>query len=110
MKLGIYSIFDKKSDVYSNPMFFKKDGEATRTFSDITNDPKTTLYNHPEDYSLYMIGYFNDNSGELIKNPPRHVMNATTVKSIHPPIDLSNMPLDALTKSKNSKVEVTEVK
>lgn len=107
MKKGIYSIFDKKSDVFANPMFFLKDGEATRTFSDITNDPKTTIYSHPEDYSLYMIGTFNDNSGEIVKNNPKHIVNATTVKSIHPPVDLTQMPLDAL-QTTNSKVEVKE--
>lgn len=80
MKLGAYSIFDKKADVYSKPFFVGQDGEASRMFIDLVNDSKTTLHRHPEDYSLYRIGEFNDNSGEIIKCLPKHITNATTVK------------------------------
>lgn len=79
MKLGAYSIFDKLADVYFKPFFVGQDGEAHRMFIDLVNDEKTVLNRHPQDYSLYRIGEFNDNSGELIKTTPKHLANATTV-------------------------------
>lgn len=65
MKLNIYTIFDTASGVYMRPFFAQSDGQATRSFSDISNDKSHEIGKHPEDYSLYRIGIFDDNKAAI---------------------------------------------
>lgn len=67
MKLNIYSIFDSASGLYSRPFFTQSDAEAIRSFSDIAQDADHPIGKHPEDYTLFRIGTFDDNSA-LINN------------------------------------------
>ncbi len=65
MKHNIYSIFDTASGLYQQPLFAKSDGEVIRSFSDVANDKEHQIGLHPEDYSLYRLGIFDDNRGTL---------------------------------------------
>lgn len=60
-----FSIYDEKAKVFHQPFYFSQRGEAVRVISDTVSDPKTSLNRHPEDYKLYQIGSFDDNSGRL---------------------------------------------
>lgn len=60
MKLNIYSIFDNASGLYSRPWFAASDAEASRAFSDIATDAEHPVGQHPEDYTLYRLGTFDD--------------------------------------------------
>ncbi len=66
MKLNIYSIFDQASGLYSRPFFTQSDPEAMRSFTDIATDADHPIGKHPEDYSLYRLGTFDDNKGNMI--------------------------------------------
>lgn len=63
MKLNVYSIFDILAEVFNKPFCDHTDASATRSF-------KASLQeNHErnkEDYCLYRIGTFNDNTGETL--------------------------------------------
>ncbi len=65
MKLNIYSIFDTASGLYSRPFFTLSDAEAIRSFSDITQDAEHPIGKHPEDYTLFRLGVFDDTTGLL---------------------------------------------
>jgi len=65
MKLNIYSIFDTASGLYSRPFFTPSDAEAIRSFTDISMDAEHPIGKHPEDYTLYRIGLFDDTTGLL---------------------------------------------
>ena len=67
MKLNIYSIYDTASGLYSRPFFTPSDAEAIRSFSDISQDAEHPIGKHPEDYTLFRIGTFDDNKA-LINN------------------------------------------
>lgn len=58
-----YSVFDVKASVYGTPFFFHNDKMAIRVFSDLVNDPSSSLNRHPEDYSLWSLGEYDDNVG-----------------------------------------------
>jgi len=66
MKLNIYSIFDTASGLYSRPFFTQSDAEAMRSFSDIAEDAEHPIGKHPEDYSLFRIGVFDDTNGHFV--------------------------------------------
>jgi len=67
MKLTLCSVKDRAADAYGRPMFVPSVGVAIRSFSDEINrqDADNQLYNHPDDFDLYELGEFDDNSGKF---------------------------------------------
>lgn len=63
MKLSIYSIFDSKARAFLPPFYLANDSLATRVFSDCANDSVHAFGKHPEDYSLFRLGEFDDALG-----------------------------------------------
>lgn len=80
MKMIIVTIRDVKADLFMRPFFMQTSAAAIRTFSDEVNraDKDNTIYNHPEDYSLYEIGEFDDNTAVIYPLPqPRMLIQAS---------------------------------
>lgn len=75
MKLIVLSVRDRAADCFGQPMFVVSLGGAIRSFGDEINrkDVNNQLSKHPEDFDLYQIGEFDDNSAELIPCKPRQV-------------------------------------
>lgn len=78
MILKVFSVFDEKSAFFGQPFFLPHNGVALRSFSDLVSDPQTSVNRHPEDFKLYLIGTFDDNSGGLTSlAQPEFLANAT---------------------------------
>ncbi len=65
MKLNVYSIFDTASGLYSRPYFTQSDAEAVRSFTDVSTDADHPVGKHAEDYTLFRLGTFDDERGQL---------------------------------------------
>lgn len=65
MTLKIFAIYDAKTEAYHQPFFLQTKGQAIRAFSDAANDPKTEFSRHPEDYTLFEIGEYDDQTGSV---------------------------------------------
>ena len=65
MKLNAYTIYDVASGIYMRPFFSQADGQAMRGFKDIALDADHEVGKHPEDYTLYRVGSFNDVTGVM---------------------------------------------
>jgi len=65
MILNICTVKDRAADAYGRPMFVPSTGVAIRSFSDEINrnNADNQLYNHPDDFDLYELGQFDDNTG-----------------------------------------------
>lgn len=63
MQLKGYTIHDCKALQYHSPFFAVSDGAATRMVSDLANDRNTMIGRHPRDYTLWLCGVYDDNSG-----------------------------------------------
>lgn len=79
MLLNIYCIFDEKAGAYAPPIFLQKDGMALRAFEDEVNNDRSRIHAHPEDYSLYKLGSFNDESGKIDSNIPEFMVKGSSV-------------------------------
>lgn len=80
MQLNAYSVYDNKALVYGVPFFAPTDGSAIRSFRSAANDKDTTIGNHPNDFSLFHVGGFDDQSGGVSTLLPlRHVVDASTL-------------------------------
>lgn len=77
MKLYAFSIRDSRGEVYNTPFFARAMGEAERNFEQLCNDEKSTVHAYPEDFSLYFIGEFDDQTGLMIPlKEPQHIVKA----------------------------------
>ena len=65
MMLHVYSIYDVKSGVFDRLFCLNSDGEAVRVFGDLVNNKETTIGQHPEDFVLYLFGFFDNSEGQL---------------------------------------------
>lgn len=70
MKLLAFSIYDEKVQGFNPPFFCQAVGQAPRSMDDLVNDPQTVISRHPEDYSLYHVGSFDDGSAEFRSEVP----------------------------------------
>ncbi len=65
MKQFVFAVYDSKSEMFNQPMFFKAKGEAIRAFQDEANRPESAIFKHPGDYTLFLIGDYNIDTGLL---------------------------------------------
>lgn len=78
--LFICSVFDRKVGSYGRPMFARAVGEAMRIFRDEVNRPAedNILYKHPEDFDLFLVGKFDEETGRLIAENPLMLDSGTS--------------------------------
>ena len=79
MKLNVYSVKDAKAATFGNPFYANNDQVAIRSFQAVADDPNTTIHKNPEDFSLYKVAEWDDNSGEIIpQKQPKFVTNVAS--------------------------------
>jgi len=78
MTLKVFSVFDEKGAVFSNPFYLSHNGMALRSFADLAGDKGTIVNKHPSDYKLYCLGSFDDVTGRFISlDVPEFLANAS---------------------------------
>lgn len=81
--LELYSIRDEKGENFHRPVFMSNEASALREFSLLINDEtnRTLFTTNPQDFKLYHLGTFNDNTGTIIALPiPKLVADGLSVK------------------------------
>lgn len=98
MRHFIYSIFDTASGIYMRPFTMASDGQVLRMFKDIACDADHDIGKHPEDYSVFRIGEYDDNTGEI--KPEIKTCLATALEMVAQsrkgPIDQAKLDADIL--------------
>jgi len=71
----VFAIRDRALDCFGQPFFAPSVGAALRSFSDEINrqDPNNALARHPEDYDLFTLGEYDDQTGEFDTCRPSQV-------------------------------------
>lgn len=82
MKRYVFSIFDRVSGIYQRPVFAENENLIKRDLSVLLNsDEKNQITMFTGDLSLYLIGSFDDISGELIPcDKPEFICNLIDLK------------------------------
>lgn len=65
MRLVCFAIYDSKVGAYMQPFFQQSKGSAIRGFTDVANDSTSGLFKHPEDYTLFELGSFDDSTAQF---------------------------------------------
>ena len=68
MRHNVYTIYDQASAFYMRIFQARGHGEVLRAFSDMAMNKDHDIGAHPEHYSLWFIGTFDDNTGELVRS------------------------------------------
>lgn len=61
----VFTVYDQKADAYLPPWIMPKAVMAQRVFGDCVNSKDHQFHAHPEDYTLFMLGDWNDENGEF---------------------------------------------
>jgi len=93
MKQNVYSIFDTASGLYSRPFFTISDGEAIRSFTDIACDSDHPIGKHPEDYTLFRLGIFDDRDGKFTDEVNSSLTNGLQAIATSRTVDKDNLDL-----------------
>ena len=71
MKYLIFTVFDAKAENFGMPIFFPQKAAAMRAFQDQVQQEGTLLNKHPEDFTLFEVGYFESDTAEVTKLEPK---------------------------------------
>lgn len=83
MKLLAVAIYDAKALGFTQPLFVQALGQAVRSFSDSVNDGKSEFARHPEDYTMFHVGSYDDATGLLEALPtPVSLALGSTLKVV----------------------------
>lgn len=102
MKTMMFSVFDSKAAIFGTPFFMLREQMAIRAITDMVNDPETMIAKHPEDFSLYHLGVFDDENGDIEMCKPRNIATASSL--VKPVINEKNV-IDLI---KNGKKKINE--
>lgn len=69
MIFKVFTVFDSKVEAYLQPFFMPAKGAAIRAFTEIVCDVNHAFGKHPEDYTLFEIGSFDDSNAKLDMYP-----------------------------------------
>lgn len=66
MKEKAFTIFDSKSEIYARPMYAATTEAGQRLFHSAVNQEGSQYGKYGGDYTLFEIGEWNDNKGEIV--------------------------------------------
>lgn len=90
MKHIVFSVFDQKAKAFLPPFFMPTHGMATRVFSDCVNKDDHQFASHPEDYTLFEIGEFDDSNAKITPCSPHNL--GVGVQFVSEPADINKPP------------------
>lgn len=93
MRMAIYAIYDTATGAYMRPFFVQADAQAVRAFSDLAVAADHEVGKHPEDYSLFRIGQFDDKKGKIIGESPECIATALECVSASRNVKRDNLEL-----------------
>lgn len=82
----VFTVFDSKTLAYLPPFFAPTPGAAMRSFIDAVGQSGHEFNKHPEDYTLFHLGSFDDCDGTFANLETKKSLGvASEVKAIHFP-------------------------
>ncbi len=97
MFLKIFSIYDNAAMAHLPPFFLPTDAMAKRSFGDCINDPKHQFSQHPDHYTLFEHGFFDQNEGMFEVETATSLGNGVAYKSPELQLELPEIDLASVT-------------
>lgn len=77
MKSIILAVYDKKTCTYDQPFTVRHLGDAIREWDVVRKNEQTKFGKHPEDFDLFQIGLFDDETAVLTEKK-EHISSGIT--------------------------------
>lgn len=71
--MKIFTLYDKKAEAYFTPFFSKNENTAIRQLAYTANQEGQELHVHAEDYHLFEIGEYDEQTGKIKPVNPAHI-------------------------------------
>ena len=75
MIMLMYAVYDSQAEAAMRPLFFERDAVAVRWFTGAVHDEANQMGRTPEDFTLYRLGDFDDESMLVEGVDPVRVIN-----------------------------------
>ena len=98
--LNVFAVYDQKADAYLPPWVMPKVVMAKRVFGDCINSESHQFYHHPEDYTLFHLGHWSEETGTFT---PLAVGNVSLGVGIEYVIQEESENMDLFEKSKEAR-------
>lgn len=69
MKIQVFSVFDAKQGIYGQPNLLLNRATAERAFMQSVLDPQSNIAQHPEDFTVFHIGEYDDETAKFTNLP-----------------------------------------
>ncbi len=90
--LAMFTVRDGAAEAFMRPFFAQSTGAAIRSFSDMVNaDGEDVVSQHPEDFTLFSLGTFQEETGAMEVHEPRSLGNGSTFV-LQPRIPVMELP------------------
>jgi len=81
----LYVIHDITAEVYSQPFHAGNAQVAKRTIAKMVGTPGSTIHDNPEDYRLYKLGEYDDESAAITTlDKPLYICRASDFSQLQP--------------------------
>lgn len=79
----VFTVYDQAAGAYLQPFTFPTHGEAIRAFISAAMDPTHKFNRHGEDFSIFFLGTFDDNTAkfQLIEAP--ELLGRADIMAVH---------------------------
>ena len=90
----MFCIHDNKAEAFLNPFFLPMKAMAIREFQNMVNDPNHAFGRNPSDYTLFMCGQWDGESGKIIETDTTALGNGVEFLQTQPeaPHEVGNDP------------------
>ncbi|AXH74074.1 MAG: nonstructural protein [Microviridae sp.] len=81
--ITMFSVRDAAANMYNRPMYLATAALARRSFQDEANrqDPNNEIYKHPEDFELYELGFYEEETATFELHPqPKLIVRAKDLR------------------------------
>lgn len=89
MKFELFAVLDAKAGFFGQLFWEQRREMAIRQFSDAVNDgsnPNNMWYRHPEDFTLYALGEYDNETGRVSSLPVLEaVVTASALRAVKSP-------------------------
>jgi len=84
MTTRIFSVLDKKAQIYNSPVCLHNIGVACRAFGELANNPDHAYGKHPGDYEIWELGTYDDSNGKIVPHQEKlHVYDMIDLVADH---------------------------
>lgn len=95
----VFAVYDSKAEAYLQPFFCPTVGMALRSWEQAAQNPQTDFHQYAGDYTLFEIGTYNDQTGEMQPMLPAFQNHGTALSMISKNIKNQNVRLAAATEA-----------